>query len=221
MKSLWKKSDGSSSGGNQISATPTWLGNDLPQFDPANVKNGLARNLQRKQGPTVPTDFMFTEPKHDADVAWNNRAKSASATTGIGVYYTIKVMYTHYDVCIYDKSIRILFAIQAEARAFRWLSFATVAQVHNHVFFTACKNLAMTMARPGVNHQSFSREIIRHTIQFQNIARPLKFSTYHISKEINGVADTLAHHTTRSSRLEPTSLCRNSAHSNSICIVLA
>jgi hypothetical protein len=195
MKSFWKKSDGSSSGGNQISAAATRLGNDQPQFEPANMKNGLAKNLQRNQGPTVPTDFVFIEPKHDANVASKN--------------------------CIYEKSIGILFAIQAEARAFRWLSFAAVAQVHNHVFFTACKNLAMTMARPGVNHQSFSREIIRHTIQFQNIARPLKFSTYHISKEINGVADTLAHHTTRSSRLEPTSLCRNSAHSNSICIVLA
>jgi hypothetical protein len=97
--------------------------------------------------------------------------------------------------------------------------FAEKAQIQSPVIFTDCCNLAKAVGAAGANDPAVLWEIRRH--QCQNIKRDCQASIFHISREINGVAHSLTHQARRFFGSEPICSCRNVAHSNIPCPMVA
>jgi ribonuclease HI len=188
----------------------------IQQYNPSSVGSNPL------QGASVPTDFVFTGPKIYTDAAWKKRGNSENAAAGLGIYFHVQDQDAHTDVFIRAKSLPISSAIQAEAQAMLLAAqFAYAMNLQNPVFFTDNSSLARAVASVGAKDPAMLWEIRRQAIQFQNLTRPLHSTVYHISREINGVAHCCAHQAKRSFRSQPTSSCRNTAHGNLLCPVLA
>jgi hypothetical protein len=220
---LFRRKDSSP---HQVGGRMQALLNDLEMMDlrSSSTLNMLttATNRDPKQGLTVPTDFVFQGPKFYSDASWKKRSDGSAATAGLGIYFHMQDNQLHTDVFLLAKHRQVSSALQAEAQALCLAAqLASSMDIQMPVFFTDCRNLARAAAAPGAKDPAVLWEIRRQVIQFQKSAKPLGSSVYHIKREINGVAHGCANQARRSVRSEPISSCRNSAHSNITCPVLA
>jgi hypothetical protein len=177
---------------------------------------------QPKSGDSVSSDFYFAGPKLYVDAAWKLPRHRAETTAGLGIYLTFKEQNSHIDVLILAIKHGVTSPIQAEAHALT-LAGRLAAGLHlrEPTFFSDCANLVKAAAAQGASNPAMLWEIRRQAIEFQEDTKSLQPRIFHVRREINRVAHNCAHQAKRSMRSEPTRSCRNSAHSNSSCPVLA
>jgi hypothetical protein len=112
--------------------------------------------------------------------------------------------------------------IQAEAHTLTLAGrLAAALRLQEPYFFSDCANLVKAAAAQGASNPAMLWEIRCQAIEFQEGTKSLQPRIFHVKREINGVAHNCAQQAKRSMRSKPTRSCRNSAHSNNSCPVLA
>jgi ribonuclease HI len=176
-----------------------------------------------KLGETLKTDNLIQGTKIFTDATWNTKdtpGLKVEGVTGIGVYCQIKEDNFTATVMIQASTLKTPSVLQAEAEALLFaIRFAATLQLQQPTFLTDNSTLAKATSATSASQLHVPWEIRRYIAEYIQFSDSSTTATYHIKRDLNGVAHNCARQALGHNLSQPTYICTSSAHRNFLCPV--
>jgi hypothetical protein len=174
------------------------------------------------QGHTLRTDLMIKGMKVFTDAAWKTKkAPGLPSATGIGIFIQVQEDDRSAMVMIQASIPTAPSVLQAEAEALLAAARITSAlHLRGHTFLMDSIILASAAETNLRTLEEVPWEIRRIIAEYKNLTRFSPAPSYHIKRDINGVAHNCAHQALRQTLSRPIFSCSSSAHRFLDCPIL-
>ena len=161
-------------------------------------QNTTNSTLLPLQGQTIRTDLLISGAKIYSDASFKCTKipglTHGQTATGIGVYLNSLQDQRSTQVQIQASTEPTFSPLQAEAHALVLAARVTqLLQISQPMFLTDNLSLAKAAASKNVLADAIPWSIRKLIAEFYNTTRQLQSQVFHISREINGIAQNVAH----------------------------